>query len=403
MDKRLAWLAAGSFTMSTVGFVMASLLHAIATDVGVTVPEAGYLMMVFALAYAIGAPVLSASFGGLDRRRVLAGAMLGFVAGAAVAAASGSFAVLALGQALMGMSAGLFAATAQATAVALAGPEHRARAISIVVGGTTLAVAVGAPLGSLIGALWGWRGTFVAIAVLGALCVAVLWARLPRDLRGTRLPLIQRLTAIARPGIAPALLVTLLYLTGGFIIISYLSPLAIEGAGLDEFALPEMLLVFGIGAVIGNFGSGWLADRLGATRVVVLSLMFSTAVAIAIALGLMLLPHSLSGPLLIGIMLPWGIIGWAFPPAQASRIVGSAPDVAHLTLSLNASALYLGIALGTVIGGRALELGGPADLGLVAAVFPVLALALIATGSVRAARRAEPAPAGVAAERLPRR
>ena len=50
----------------------------------------------------------------------------------------------------MGMSTGLFAATAQATAVSLAGPEHRARAISVVVGGTTFAVALGAPLGSLI-------------------------------------------------------------------------------------------------------------------------------------------------------------------------------------------------------------------------------------------------------------
>ena len=68
----------------------------------------------------------------------------------------------------MGMAAGLFAATAQATAVSLAGPDHRARAIAVVVGGTTFAVALGAPVGSLIATLWGWRGTFVAIALLGA-------------------------------------------------------------------------------------------------------------------------------------------------------------------------------------------------------------------------------------------
>jgi DHA1 family inner membrane transport protein len=341
MDKRLVWLAVGSFTMSTVGFVFASLLPSIATDTNTSIPMAGYLMMTFSLAYAIGAPVLSALAGAIDRRHVVTAAMLTFVAGNLIAASSSSFMALVAAQVVMGMSAGLFAATAQATAVSLAGPEHRALAISVVVGGTTFAVALGAPLGSLIATFWDWRGTFLAIAMLGLACAAILWIRLPHGLRGVKLTLGERLTTIGRPGILPALVITLLYLTGGLIIISYLAPLAIEGAGLPALALPGMLLCFGIGAVIGNLASGYLADRLGATRVVVLSLLMSTAVSLAIAFGLKLLPHELSGPLLIGIMVPWGIIGWAFPPAQASRIVGYAPEVAHLTLSLNASALYL--------------------------------------------------------------
>ncbi len=274
------------------------------------------------------------------------------------------------------MSAGLFAATAQATAVSLAGPEHRARAISVVVGGTTFAVALGAPLGSLIATFWGWRGTFLAIALVGLACAAILWVRLPHGLRGTRLTLAERLATVNRPGILPALATTLLYLTGGFIIIAYLAPLAAD-AGLPAVALPGMLLCFGVGAVIGNLTSGYLADRLGATRVVVLSLLMSVAVSLIIAFGLKFLPQAWSGPLLIGIMVPWGIVGWMFPPAQASRIVGYAPQLAHLTLGLNASALYFGIALGTVVGGRVLEFTTPSDLGLVAAVFPIMALAVI--------------------------
>jgi DHA1 family inner membrane transport protein len=117
----------------------------------------------------------------------------------------------------------------------------------------------------------------------------------------------------------------------------------------------------------------------------------SIAVSLAIAFGLKLLPHELSGPLLIGIMVPWGIIGWAFPPAQASRIVGYAPEVAHLTLSLNASALYFGIALGTVVGGRVLEFATPSDLGLVATAFPLMALAVLWASSRSRALAAAPA------------
>ncbi len=380
MDRRLVWLAVGSFAMSTVGFVFSSLLPAIARDAHISVPHAGYLITAFSLSYAIGAPVLSALAGAIDRRRVLAATMLFFVAGNAGAALSASFETLLAAQILMGMAAGLFAATAQATAVALAGPDHRARAIAVVVGGTTFAVALGAPAGSLIAALWGWRGAFLAVALLGFVCAAILWLRLPHGVRGASLTLRERLTAIGRPGILPSLLVTLLYLTGGFTIISYLAPLAIEGAGLPHLAMPAMLLAFGVGAVIGNMASGYIADRIGATRMVVLSLLMSAVICIVLALVLKLVPHDLSGPLLIALMVPWGIVGWAFPPAQASRIVGYAPDLAHLTLSLNASALYLGIALGTVVGGRILEYATPSDLGLVAAGFPLAALVMLWAG-----------------------
>ncbi|QPC88369.1 MFS transporter [Mesorhizobium sp. NBSH29] len=377
MDMRLIWLAVGSFAMSTVGFAFASLLPLIAADTHISVPMAGYLIMTFSLSYAVGAPVLSAVAGTVDRRRVLACAMLIFVAGNLIAASSSSFFTLLAAQVVMGAAAGLFAATAQATAVALAGPEHRAFAISIVVGGTTFAVAVGAPIASLIGTLWGWRGTFFAIAALGVICATILWIWLPHGLRGMKLTLSERFAAVGKPGILPALATTLLYLAGGFIVISYLGPLALEGAGLPLIALPGMLLCFGVGAVIGNLGSGFLADKIGATRVVVLSLVFSLLVCLIIALGLKFLPQSLSGPLLIGIMVPWGIIGWSFPPAQASRIVGYAPEVAHLTLSLNASAMYFGIAIGTVVGGRVLEFAKPSDLGLVAALFAAVALVLM--------------------------
>ncbi|CAI2933707.1 MFS transporter [Aminobacter niigataensis] len=387
MDKRLIWLAVGSFAMSTVGFVFSSLLPAIAGDAHVSVPFAGYLIMAFSLAYAVGAPVLSALAGEIDRRRVLAATMLVFVAGNIIAATSSSFGGLLVAQIVMGMAAGLYAATAQATAVSLAGPEHRARAIAVVVGGTTFAVALGAPVGSLIATMWGWRGTFLAIALLSISCAAILWVRLPRGSRGGKLTLGERFTAIARPGILPSLLVTLLYLAGGFTVISYIAPLALEGAGLPAIALPGMLLAFGAGAVIGNLSSGYLADRIGATRMVVLSLLMSSGFCLAIALTLKLLPHHIAGPVLIGLMVPWGIIGWAFPPAQASRIVGFAPELAHLTLSLNASALYFGIAFGTVIGGRVLEFATPSDLGLVAAAFPLVALAVLAL-SRRSARLA---------------
>ncbi|WP_295810709.1 MFS transporter [uncultured Nitratireductor sp.] len=380
MDKRLFLLALGAFAVSTVAFVFAGLLPLIAADTGVTVAEAGYLVSAYSLAYAVGTPILSALTGAMNRRRVLAMAMAAFVLGNLTAAASGGFVSLFAAQVAIGMAGGLFAATAQAAAVALAGPERRAAAIAVVVGGTTFALAFGAPSGSLLAHYVGWRGAFLGLSGVGLLCLLALWWKLPRDLEGSHTPLRERLLVIRRPGVARAVTVTLLYLVGGFTIIAYLGPIAIDGVGLDPDYLPAILLAYGCGAILGNYTSGRLADRIGATRVVVASMLLAALFAVLIS-GLMLfVPTSIAGPLLIVLLVPWGFLGWTFPPAQASRLVGYAPDVAGLTLALNVSAVYFGIGLGTLVGGRVLEFGQVWELGLVAAIFPLVALAFVRRG-----------------------
>ncbi|MDA4726290.1 hypothetical protein NY609_17175, partial [Enterobacter hormaechei] len=76
------------------GFVVASLLPQIAGDTGVTLVQAGYLVVMFALAYALGAPVLAAFTGSADRRLILAGSATTFVIGAILAAFAPSYAFL---------------------------------------------------------------------------------------------------------------------------------------------------------------------------------------------------------------------------------------------------------------------------------------------------------------------
>jgi predicted MFS family arabinose efflux permease len=392
MDMRLIWLGVGAFATSTVAFVFAGLLPLIAESTHITVAGAGYLITAYSLSYAIGTPILSALAGGMDRRRLIGVALAAFLAGNGLAAASASFGMLMAAQLVMGAAAGLFAGTAQATAIMLAGPEHRARAVSIVMGGNTFAVALGAPLASLIANLAGWRFAFLVVAALAFLCLAILWAALPRGLAGMRLTLKERVGTIGRPGILPSLTMTFLYIGSAFIVISYLAPLAIEGAGLDVSAMPIVLLSFGIGAVIGNALSGRLTDRIGANRVAAFGMALCTLICLVVWAVVAEAPDRIAGPALIALMIPWGIVGWTFPPAQASRIVAQAPEVSHLTLSLNVSAMYFGVAMGTFLGGQVLEAFPPATLALIAMPFPLVALAVLAASEMRA-RMGTPQPA----------
>lgn len=383
MDIRLVGLALGTFAIGIEGFVVASLLPQIAGDTGVTLVQAGYLVVMFALAYALGAPVLAALTGSADRRVILAGSATTFVIGAILAALAPSYTFLTAARLIIGMSAGLYAATAQATAVAISESHHRARAISVIVGGTTLAVAFGAPLGALIASFAGWRGTYVFVALIGAAATTFVWFLLPRGLRADKLTLKQRLGVIRHPGLLPALVTMLLYMAGGFIVFTYIAAIAVQGTGLSREMVPLVLLAFGLGAALGNFVGGQLSDRFGPTRTVIAASFLNAASLMAIS-WIMQWPNEIAGPALIAVMVLWGVAAWMFPPAQASRVLAIAPESAPLALSLNGSALYLGIASGSLVGGLIIANIGLEYLGWIGGTLPLLGLVVMRLASVGA-------------------
>ncbi|MGH7002597.1 MAG: MFS transporter, partial [Alphaproteobacteria bacterium] len=362
---------------------VASHLPQIAGDTGVSLVQAGYLVVAYAFAYAIGAPIVAALTGALERRVILTGSASIFVLGALLASVSPNYLLLMAARLLIAVMAGLYAATAQATAVAISEPHHRARAIASIVGGTTLAVAFGAPLGAFISGLAGWRGTYVFIALIGAGATLIVWLLLPRGLYADRSTLAQRLGVIRHPGLLPALLTMLLYMTGAFAVYTYIAAVAIEGTGLGREFLPVVLLAFGIGAAIGNVLGGQLSDRFGATRTVIAASLLNALALLAVS-WIMTLPKDIAGTVLIGHMVIWGVIAWMFAPAQASRVLVIAPESAPLALSLNYSALYLGVAIGSMIGGLVISHMGLEHLGWVGAAFPILGLAVMRLAHVAA-------------------
>ncbi len=67
---------------------------------------------------------------------------------------------------LLVVAAGLYVPNANALASAVVDPSRRGTALSIVTGGFSVAVALGVPLGALVGDRFGWRLNFVTIGVL---------------------------------------------------------------------------------------------------------------------------------------------------------------------------------------------------------------------------------------------
>ena len=288
---------------------------------------------------------------------------------------------------LLALCAATYMPAANAVAVTLVPPAKRGTAISIVTGGITVAVALGAPLGTQIAAFGNWRATFMMVALVAAIGVAGLLFGLPRTLPYTRVSLADRLAVLTRPDILATLGTLTAALAGAFTLYVYLAPLMRSVTDLGTTGLTAALFIFGVAAAFGNALGGRAADRFGSIPMMRTLLVGLVILFLVIAVSARMLPLSIEGPVILAEIAVWGAMGWAFYPAQASRMVMLAPNAAVVALSLNASALYLGVALGGAIGALVLTWATPTDLGLASAICGLVALGLLSLSLRLADRR----------------
>jgi predicted MFS family arabinose efflux permease len=82
-------------------------------------------------------------------------------------------------------------------------------------------------------------------------------------------------------------------------------------------------------------------------------------------------------PVFLVLIFCWGIGGWAFYPGQIANLVRIEPQASMIALSLNASAMYFGFAVGGALGGIVLAALSPSDLGWTGGCSEAVALTLV--------------------------
>ncbi len=263
MNPRVLTLTAGNFAVGTGGLVLAGILPLIARDTGVAITTAGQLVTVFALTYAVGAPVLATLTAAAPRRALMIAALLIFAAGNGLAAVAPDFGALTLARVVAALGAAMFTPTASAVAVALVPREQRGRALALVIAGLSVATVLGVPLGTLLGQRFGWRLTFAFVALSGVLAAAGVRVLLPTVATPPAAGLRTRLALLRQGAVVGALAVTMLVTTGQFAVYTYLASLLEEVTGLGEGGVSAMLLLFGAASVVGSVLGGWGTDRWG--------------------------------------------------------------------------------------------------------------------------------------------
>lgn len=378
MNYRVLLLALGTFAIGMEGFMIAGLLPELSKDLHVSVAAAGQLVTIFSAAYAFGSPILTNFTGKIERRRLLIGSLTLFAAGNFVCGLATSYTVIFLGRIVTAAGAGLFAPAATIAASELASPEKRGRSLSMVLGGQTVALILGVPIGTWLAFAMNWRMPFWIVGIVSVLAAVFIRLFFPTIVSPDAVSLKDRMSVLKRPLIVSSLLMSLTWGIGIFLVYTYVADIFGQFGATGQM-MPLVLFCVGIASFGGvNFG-GYAVDHFGSTRTIVLTL-FLLLVAVSTLSLLHFIPGYLNS-LVVGIaaMALWGFSGYAFNPAQQHRLIGLSGNLSGIVLSLHNSFIYLGSSLGALFGGIGLKYGSVNDLGFYSGVAILVTLVIFIT------------------------
>jgi predicted MFS family arabinose efflux permease len=248
-------------------------------------------------------------------------------------------------------------------------PAHAVgRAMATVFSGNSIAVAAGAPLGTVLGSIMSWRASFLLLAAvsvaLGILAVRFLPA-LALNAESAR-PAIRR--AARKPGVIAIATAWPLLLFAHFALLTYIA-LFVRAEAMPEAATGISLSVMGLAALLGTWAAGLTADRYPRR-----SLLVTIAVIIISFSAMPLLAGTWLG--LILLTIAWGAGIGGIGVYNQAAILRAGREQGEAANGLTVVTIQIGIALGAWYGAAALGVVGAQFLPLAAGVPAAAALAI---------------------------
>ncbi len=351
MPRAVYVLALGIFAMVTSEFVVAGLMPQMADGLNATIPQIGYLITAFAVAMAVGGPLLTVAVLRVPPRTALMVLFAIFLTGNVLAATATDYTTMLIARIVTGIASQAFFGVAVSLCAQLTRPEIRGRAIAVVMNGLMLGTLLGLPTSTLVGERFGWRAAFWTISAITLVAAAATLLGVPRIERaagggGLR----QEIGVFRTPGLWLALSPSTLIIGATFSAFSYFNPILTEVTGFSPGTVPALLVGYGAATVIGNTVVGRFADR-HTVPVLTVGLVLNAAF-----LGGFALLADAPVPAVV-CMLGIGLVGVTMNPAMVTRVQRTG-NPGPLVNTVHSSFITLGIILGSSIGAVAIDAWG---------------------------------------------
>ena len=357
-------LAMTGFIFIVTETLPAGLLPQISSGLEVSSAWAGQMVTVYALGSLLAAIPLTIATQGWRRRNVLLLTIVGFLLFNSITAWSSDYVVTLIARFFAGASAGLAWSLLAGYARRMVSPNLQGRAMAVAMVGTPIALSLGVPLGTWLGALVGWRTAFGLMSILTLVLIVWVVVKVPDYPGQTASERIGLRQVLATPGVRPVLAVVLTWMLAHNMLYTYIAPF-VASAGLGN-EVDRVLLVFGLAALAGIWMTGRLVDRH--LRNAVLASL-ATFAAISLLFGF----FSQSVAVVYAGIFVWGLSFGGAATLLQTALADAAGEGADVALSMNVVVWNSAIAAGALTGGVLLDQVG-------VGVFPWVLLALLLAG-----------------------
>jgi predicted MFS family arabinose efflux permease len=365
---RLLVLAFCGFVTILTEALPAGLLIQMSGSLGVSEALIGQCVTVYALGSLLAAIPVTVVTRRWRRRPLLMLALGGFVVVNTVTAVSRHFPSILVARFLAGVSAGVIWALLAGYAARLAPLQLRGRAIAVAMVGTPLALSIGIPLGTWLGASFGWRPTFGVLSALALLLTVCVRALLP-NLAGQPASASGGLIAtLHMPGVKAVLAATFFYVLAHNVLYTYIAPFVALSGGV--LRVDAVLLVFGAVALVGIGVVGLTVDSRLRLLLVTSTMLF------LIALAIMGIAAHHGVAVATGIAI-WGLAFGGIATVFQTASTKAAGPLADIAQSLIVTGWNLAIAGGGTVGAATIALVGARALPWSAMVCLLISLAVV--------------------------
>ncbi len=346
-------LALAAFCIGSTEFIVSGILLAVSGDLGISIPTAGLLVTGYAAGVAVGGPLLGLLMTRIPLKPATLGVMSIFAVGQLLCAFAPNYELLLGARLISACGHGVFFGVASVAVSQLVPAERRGAALSLFVGGITIANILGLPGGTAIGNAFGWRSTFVVIAVLAVISVIAVFLALPPETKGEAeadAPLALQARQLLHQEVFLTYLAIAIIMVGQLAFGTFQVAMLTKVTGIGEGLVPYYLLAGGAGAVVGI----WLGGK-GADWNVDLSILIIVAGQIVCFAALLVAVYN---PIAVALMLFMSsLFGFGFSTPVQLRILRGARAAPRLAATMVSTAYNIGIAAGAALGAILLNAG----------------------------------------------
>jgi DHA1 family inner membrane transport protein len=295
--------------------------------------------------------------------------LLTFVLSNILSAISPNFTVLMIARILPAFLHPVFWAVATVAASKQVEPKDAPKAVSVVLGGLSIATVLGVPITTYISELINWQASFYVSGVINLIAFAALLAFVPSMPVTEKQSVKSQLVILKKGQMWVNLVATMIMIAGIFATYSFLAEYLGKISSMNGTEISIMLLLFGATGIAGNWVTGIALSKnvLLTTRFFLLSLI-----------GIHMLAYTFGGlfiPMtaIVGI---WGFIHTGGFLIGQTRSTSEAPEAPELAASLMVSFGNAGVTLGTFLGGLVIKSFGVHQVIWISITLLLLALAL---------------------------